>query len=351
MKTFTKFTIVTGLALFIQLSLFAQTNKIALVHNGNSSFYTNFNTALSSAANGDTIYLPGGAIYYTTTPVINKQLIIIGVGHYPDSTNATQITSLNELFILTGADEGSLIGVRCNYLRFGNNSANQNVNNFKVERCRLLNVYPSCCGLSTSTNILFSNNVLGNFNASQFQSVTFEKNIFDEYSIYTYPAAFLNNVFHRGASPNYCDSYYSIPTNGALFVNNIFIIEGPYLKVCGTSTFENNLFCSPVSVNWNIQWGTSQNINSIFDRVDSTFIQEAINYDKFVYSNNYHLKTNSLSHNAGSDGTDLGIYGTQLPYKEAAIPFNPHISSKNISTQVSPTGMLNVDVKVSAQDR
>jgi hypothetical protein len=75
------------------------------------------------------------------------------------------------------------------------------------------------------------------------------------------------------------------------------------------------------------------------------------NTPSFSYTNNYHLKTTSNGHNAGNDGTDVGLYGTLIPYKESAVPFNPHISSKTIGTVTTPTGTLNVDIKVSAQDR
>ncbi|MEI7983947.1 MAG: hypothetical protein WCI71_20035 [Bacteroidota bacterium] len=71
----------------------------------------------------------------------------------------------------------------------------------------------------------------------------------------------------------------------------------------------------------------------------------------FSYTNNYHLKSTSNGHNAGTDGTDVGIYGTLIPYKEAAVPFNPHISSKSIGSTTNPTGTLDVDIRVSAQDR
>ncbi len=51
-----------------------------------------------------------------------------------------------------------------------------------------------------------------------------------------------------------------------------------------------------------------------------------------------------------SDGTDIGIYGSSQPYKEGAVPFNPHIYFKNIGGTTTPNGLLNINIKVKAQD-
>lgn len=45
----------------------------------------------------------------------------------------------------------------------------------------------------------------------------------------------------------------------------------------------------------------------------------------------------------------MGIYGGSTPWKEGAIPSNPHIFFKNISNATDGSGNLPVQIKVSAQ--
>lgn len=68
-----------------------------------------------------------------------------------------------------------------------------------------------------------------------------------------------------------------------------------------------------------------------------------------IYTQNFHLITNSPGLNAGTDGTDVGIYGTNQPTKEGWIPSNPHISYKNVSQQTDANGNLKATFIVKAQ--
>ena len=61
------------------------------------------------------------------------------------------------------------------------------------------------------------------------------------------------------------------------------------------------------------------------------------------------MALNSIGHNAGNDGTDVGIYGTSTPYKDGGIPFNPHIQSASIINSPDGSGNLRVNIKVAAQ--
>jgi hypothetical protein len=60
-----------------------------------TAFYSNnaLVDAYTAAANGDTIYLPGGG--FAPPGAFDKGIIIYGVGHYPDSTAATNKTVIS----------------------------------------------------------------------------------------------------------------------------------------------------------------------------------------------------------------------------------------------------------------
>ena len=51
----------------------------------------------------------------------------------------------------------------------------------------------------------------------------------------------------------------------------------------------------------------------------------------------------------GDDGTEVGIYGGLVPFKEGAVPINPHISQKSIQTTTDSNGLLNIYFTVEAQ--
>lgn len=341
--------------MLISAPIWGQNQKIAVVHNGNSTYYANLTPALAAAQNGDTIYLPGGNLSNSIV-TINKGIIIIGTGHNPDSTGSTGATFLNEIQVVSGADGGALFGIRCNNLQFGNSIQNQDINNFLIKQCWINNLKPSFSNPSNSTNITFDENIIITLSQNcSFLSVLFIKNIFDLNANYFFPATFFNNIFHRITG-----NTVPISNNQSIFSNNIFIIKENYSQnkaiFSGSDNFiENNLFCAttPIPIEL-ITNGNISNNNIIVQSPSDVFqfwYSTYYNDNQFRYQHNYHLLPSCIGKNAGTDGNDVGIYGTPFPAKDGAVPFNPHISSKNISTQVSPTGVLNVDVKVSAQDR
>lgn len=333
--------------------------KITLLHNGTSQFYPVLNTAIDSAKNGDTIILPGGAVQNNPPLNISKRLTIVGAGHYPDSTSATRPTTIsNGFYILPGADSGSISGISGLGISIGNGSANSaNVANYRIER-NYLNSLTINNGTGHPINLRIIENVIP-FQVQGSDTAIFEKNIFTGNACYgsgyNGPAYFNNNVFYSCGG---CG--WGLPAfpwgNNSMFVNNIFIWRGgvgsyPGWGLGSNCLYVNNLFCSVTPLNsGTFQCGQTNTCeNNIIDQlISDTFVNA--NTSLFVYSNDYHLKPTSPGKNASLDGTDVGIYGTSIPYKEGAVPFNPHISLINVGVQVSPSGSLPVEFKVSAQD-
>lgn len=346
MKTTIKSLFITVIALLVYVGSYCQSSKLAVLHNGVSTIYTSLNSAIAGAQSGDTIYLPGGYIPASGNPVVvNKPLTIIGVGHHPDSTAATGTTIIaNNLSFNSGADGSRMTGCVIQNLYFGW-TGSANVNNIIFSRCYIGSLHACMYGCtSTASNILFTEDVIMSSSDGSFGSVLYEKCIIQE-PFYPTSAVYNNNVFI---------SNIYFPFVNSILNNNIFINTGNSgytINLNGSqNTYTNNLFCAGSTAMAAVITGNNVCTNNITGQlISGTFINMP-NWS-FSYSNNYHLKSTSPGKNAGTDGTDLGIYGTQYPAKEGAVPFNPHISYKNIGTTVSPTGMLNVDVKVSAQDR
>ncbi len=121
--------------LFSTCTLFAQ-KKVALQSNGTTTIFAGanpFTDAYNAAADGDTLYLPGGNLLFPST--IDKELFIIGAGHYPDSTTATAKTFLNgNLTISQNADNLHLEGIEVGgTINFSNN---HKVDSVIIKRCK-----------------------------------------------------------------------------------------------------------------------------------------------------------------------------------------------------------------------
>lgn len=352
MRKITQLLLIAGFMLAGQCFVYGQLGKIARQHTGNLTTFTDLTAALAASVNGDTLYLPGGPVYASNpTITIDKSLTIIGAGHYPDSTVATYQTIISgTVKIVTGADGGLLCGVKCNTLWFGSSTANHNVNNYRIMRCNITGqFYPSSGGQSLSQNILISECIINSSSAwtsYYFTSVLFEKNIInvDPGSYYGGSGLFNNCIFYNSYPQFFINSAFNT-------FNNCIIIQSLYTSVSigSSSTIINNLLVSYIGTSPTLTYSGIVNNPLTKEATTSTFVNA--NTTSFAYTNNYHVKATSNGHNAGNDGTDVGIYGTLIPYKESAVPFNPHISSKTIGTVTTPTGTLNVDIKVSAQDR
>lgn len=348
-----------GLLLLLQASQASGQNLIA-VQNGNTpAFFINLDSAIVHALDGDTIYIPGGNFSLNTN--ISKRLHIIGAGYHPDSakvTNPTNINVTSSLNLVTGASSGSLMGVKLNGdLEFGTSTANANVCNYIVGRCYVGCVFSNS---SNPTNNLFFENILtsSSTNGGRYYSINMS---------FAKSNCFFNNIITGGINGD--RSTIVAIGAGSVFKNNIFINSNPYyyLMVVESSAFENNIF-----TNYPLYDAMYQTINNIFNNnifVTSSSYFSGTNTgsnnitnqpqssiwinqsgDSFSYTQDYHLQPTSPGKNAGRDGTDIGIYGGAYPWKEGAIPSNPHFQSLKIDPTTDTNGNLNVKIKVAAQD-
>ena len=138
-----------------------------------------------------------------------------------------------------------------------------------------------------------------------------------------------------------------------LFQNNIFVVSQP-INTSGNSNICYNSYHN------NLKIGSSDFIenptcpnqgesdNLAVPDIDSIFI--AYPNNGFNYTNNYHLKPTCPGVGAGTDGTDLGIYGTNNPTPEGWIPSNPHIYFKQVDSETGPDGKLHIQVGVRANN-
>ncbi len=333
--------------LFSSFLLSAQ-GLIAVQNGGAVSFHSQLDSALYYAQNGDTIYLPGGN--FSVPQEINKEVHIVGVGYHPDSTSVTGATIISGVFALgTSSTNGSVTGIFFSTpTLYGGGQIRfiANVSNYSISRCYIQGGISNTNGFAN--NIIIKENIIGryfySFGFSGEASISFSSSssnigLFNNIIIggtFLSQSIIRNNIFLH-YNPNILQQY-------GLYANNCVIENNVFANSNGSSNsiFRNNVNCPIDGVS-----GTNQGINN--------FCCESLQniYPSYgsgnIFSNNFHLPDSSPFKNAGTDGTDIGIYGGASPWKDGGIPFNPRILFKNIATTTDQNGNLQINIKVEAQ--
>ncbi len=330
-------------------------NVIGVLHNGSTTFYSTLDSAVMVAQNGDNVYIPGGS--FALDSPINKAYNLIGVGYNPDSTVATgltQITHSSITYITSGASNGSMTGIYFynTNIYFGSNAANQGVVNYSINRCHFNNNSPLTLGSSspaTANNLSFNEDIFDDYvNGQEVQNCFFSKCFFSVFEVFGQGNQFINNIFSSYALSG---TYYLLwNITNSTFKNNIFFynLNNPGNSYsCSGNIFYNNLF----AVDTFVLPGTS--LNNLFNVSQSKIFVNAAGLLAspylYSYTDNYALISTSPGKNYGTDGTDVGIFGTTAPFKQGGVPYNPHIQFSSIPTTTSQ-GTLNVKITVAAQN-
>lgn len=332
--------------IFIMLALVmgaTAQQKVALQHNGTTTIFSSSNPfldAYNASATGDTIYLPGGNIPYP--PAIDKGLIIIGAGHYPDSTLATNRTVLNgNITINANADNLHLEGIEfTGSIIFGTNLKADNV---LIKRCRLVSIVYNGTGVEATrceNNTITGNVITGSVTFNNAYSCMLSNNIINGDISGGSNIGIANNIFlYHGPSYIFYNVDNSSIANNIVFQKyNVNYIQGD----CDLSTFSYNIFSVTPTV------GNNTFESNNWYSVDMTTVLVNQTGTVFDYAHDYHL-VNPATY-VDAVGTQISIYGGIFPYKTGAVPMNPHIQTKSISTQTNAAGEISVNIKAGAQD-
>lgn len=333
------------------VSLFGQ-KLVALSHAGTSTFFTGntcVNDAVTAAVSGDTVYIPGGGFTIGTLN-IDKSLTIFGVGHVPDSTQATYRTELSgHIVLVQGASNCHLEGFYLSGdISFGTSPTDQFVQNVQIRRINMNTLRLSYNGSATTTsNTIFveENWLRGELHAGYAANLIVSKNMISQGFRYASNSLFTNNILVGG----YCGGGPIAGVDNCLFQNNyIYIGFGPcccqYFVSGNSNHFQNNA----TNLNWSFPDGTNTGSANWFNvPMSNIFVNCPSN--GFDYTYDYHLQSPATY--PGTDGTQIGIYGTASPSKMGNVPQNPHISTKVIAPQTNAAGELNIQVTIGAQNQ
>jgi hypothetical protein len=328
------------LMLFFLCSVGFSQQKVALHHGSGVTIFGGanpFTDAYNAAVNGDVIYLPGGNLPFPAT--IDKSLVIIGAGHYPATTVATNKTVLNgSLTIGENADNLHLEGIEIASGLFF--SYNSKVDGVVIKRCRINTIIYYGDGSVPCINNTIRECVINAYiDFSNAKSSLLSNNIIGNYIVNGLEIGVSNNIFLY-------NNYQSVIINmdNSSIANNIVLqqIGMNYIhESCELSTFSNNIFSGTPPVGSNIFVNNYNNI-----AMTGLFANQ--NGNTFSYTDDYHLVSPTTY--LGIDASQVGIYGGLFPYKEFGLPVNPNIISKTIAPQTNASGELNFQVQVKAQN-
>jgi hypothetical protein len=338
-----------AILLFIGLSASAQQAPFMVCNAAGSTCapFNDLTSAYNAATAGDYIYLPAGD--FTLGVWINKEVHFIGAGFDINASITTGISRISgdivlqagangssfEGFYLTGnfINYGSVNAISLSYLSFNKTEHYYPYYDWAWNNCIVKNcVVREYLYFGTGINYFGENNIIMNSIVNSFHNMNH--------------STIKNCVVSLHNTTNYC---FNRMKNSV--IKNC-IIGGQGLNSEAANTSDNVLFLNNATTAASGELINGKSFctevnNSYGITASDTFVTAtAFTYDQTF---DYHIKTTSPAHNGADNGADMGIYGGSTPWKDGAIPSNPHIFFKNISNATDASGNLPVQIKVSTQ--
>lgn len=314
---------------------------IRTVNNNGGAQYTTINNAVLAAASGDTIYICGSTSQYIAPTTAKANLTFIGTGFNVQKQNPLKSTIASQFLL---GNNNILIGLEL----IGQVQYYSGNTGLTFRRCYILGpMYPTvvngyCNNMVIDQCIMvsgpFSTNQFGTLIITNSLFFTVNSNAFSSGILYMANVNINNCTFvNSTTTPSILLFPYTTPiTNGINISNCIFWRVNPNL-VTSVSYFNN--YSSNANLN---NYGTGNITSSTWPFIQS---QASVN-TTWSYNYNFGILTSSLAHNAGNDGTDLGIYGGTTPYLVTGEPPIPQIDSMLIiGTHFTPGATMNLQFK------
>lgn len=331
-------------------SSFAQQGRIVVQHGGNVQVFSDLTEAIVAAPANADLYLSGGSFQVPGGFALDKTLHFIGAGTHPDTSAATGGTVLatgssSYFRLTTGANGSTFHGIRFHVpgsgtcFGLGTGAGDQDVVSVEFHRCQFQqDVILGAAGVANSSSAFVECLFYGSVNGYD-GSAQFTRCIFNQGGV--------TNFATGGLIVRNCTGLGTLISNSANAVveNGVFTRANAPFWQCNGMVIANNLLVSE-SLTSNMS-GFAANNNILGVPVGSIFQLEDDN--TYQYSDDLHLQATCPGVGAGTDGTDMGIYGTDSPYKEGAAPHTPHFQRVSFAGGTNAAGNLPVQVRVAAQ--
>ena len=290
---------------------------IITVDNGANSGgqYTDIQMAVDNASAGDTIHVIGSNTSYGNL-TLNKRLTLIGAGYNPPTQFGlnSQLTSitLSQISPGTSAAGSKITGFKINSITWTFNAV---LDNITIERCEVTSSI--AMANANSSGWVIQHNILWSVSIGNNSNCVIRNNIIEgPISISNEPSVLItNNIF----------TYVSISGNAfsnvqhAVIANNIFY-KSRTPQGAQFCTFNNNITYQ--TSNDTLPYGNNSGSGNLIT-VDPMF-SNAPNAG-FDYMYDYRLATGSQGIGSGTDNTNIGIYGSTIPFPLGGPA--PHLTS------------------------
>lgn len=310
--------------------------------------YTDLQLAVDNAAAGDTLHVIGSNTTYGNV-IIDKAVTLIGAGYNPPNQFGLPTTlsfiSIGRANSANSASGAKLTGIKLSTITWSGFGVHDNIT---IERCEVINLSLSN---GAAANWVLQHNIITNLNIGNNPNCLIRNNIIrgtittsDEPSV-----LISNNVFASSSSAGSVFSNISFAT----IANNIFY-QGKDPLGCASSTFNNNITYNTgnnaLPYGNNSGAGNFVNVNPQFANVTTAL---------FDFAFDYRLLSASVGKNTGTDGTDVGLYGSvssfpiggPAPYLTSPMPRVPQVIEVNIQNASLLQGdPLNVQFKARKQN-
>lgn len=335
----------------------AQLPRIVVQGNGAPAVFTAFDAAVAAAEPGDRLYLSGGSFNFPGNLAIDKELHLIGAGIHPDSTQVTGVTTLINasgaapLRILSSASGSTFTGIRITtvsggnsnlVLRYGTGDSDDDPTDVVFQRCWFQGEVQLGTASSNGATTAFDECIFhGQFDGKGKSGVFTRCIIANGFNTITLTGLAGSSVVEN------CVVLGTIQANNGVIVRNSFLrTSGGYASYsCTNCTFQNNITPCQTVVSTSPGAVLTNNLTEVV--LANVFVSETNGF--YEVSDDLHMAPGSPGAGHGTDGNDVGVYGTASPYKPGAVPFNPHYIQADIAPSTSVSGALPVNIRVAAQ--
>ncbi|WP_147303584.1 hypothetical protein [Rhodohalobacter sp. SW132] len=352
MKPLHTLTIIFILFLSGAVTLSAQT--IHVVNNtpgspGGSNVYTSVDDAITAAVDGDIIHIvPSQENYGSFT--VDKQLQIFGIGINPDK-QAPILSRVSQITIENNANGTTIEGLWLSGITINSDVATSNltIRNNRFGSNIRQNVSSTINGLIIQNNLFedsSSNSATINLHTGNSTSnVIITNNIFIRSSHYVTAGnqTLISHNMFIGTSST--DSAFGSLNNAQVFNNIFYGIRPNSTSTSATrvqyTSFQNNLVFEggefPIGEDNNTGSGNLEN-------ADPQFVDLATTNSTWNFTWDPTLQTGSPAIGAGTDGSDLGIFGGSASFDLTGVP-RPLIQTLNLPAMIGTDQDLDVTIR------
>lgn len=314
---------------------------------GGTLVYSTLQAALDTAAPGDTIHvMPSIQSYGNVTIPSVSRVTILGIGN--PVKDLPLASSVGQIGISSDCSDILISGLIFRDIVLRGAGIFRNVT---IEKCYFSGFNLGAFGDNYIDGLILRNNIAAGdlLYTGGARNVFICNNFFMQISITARNNALIQNNIFFSLSPTTSYGRYSWEGfEGCIVANNIFYRMSPATPNHKRTVFTNNIAVAtgndtlpPRGDGSNTGMG-----NQVLSLGDPLFVRaptsaQDLEFFNFAQRVDFRLKDGSPGDNAGTDGTDIGIYG-------GATPFTPNFTSLPIIQRMNTSGVINQgsDLKV-----